>query len=181
MFGKTPRKTVELVRHTELALSCERGPITFEYDPGAPVAEYVKWVSAELEEARKFSADWRRAEQRAETLAHDAQSFLNRACKAEARAEALEKRLSEPLPVVERTIWRVRAKAVELVVLAGVPPGADPAVRAVEFWRAARKLGVPVDQVKGVHQDKDYVEFLNFDDLAPRPAAVYNTTVVEIG
>lgn len=112
-------------------------------------------------------------------VTRDAEGFLERARKAEARAEAAEKRLHEPLPVVERTIWRVRAKAAELAALRAVPPGTDPTVRAVEFWRAVRKLGVPVDQVKGINQNKDFFEFFDFKELSL--GGVFNTTVFEIG
>ena len=109
----------------------------------------------------------------------DAEGFLERVRKAEARAEAAEKRLREPLPVVERTIWRVRAKAAELAALRAVPPGTDHTVREVEFWRAVRKLGVPVDQVKGINQNKDFFEFFDFEELSL--VGVFNTTVFEIG
>ena len=98
------------------------------------------------------------------------------------RAEAAEKRLHEPLPVVKHTIWRVRAKAAELAALRAVPQGTDPTVRAVEFWRAVRKLGVPVDQVKDVRQHLDYFEFYDFGELSiSSPVGAFITTVFEIG
>jgi len=127
----------------------------------------------------RLKRDLRQAEENACFLARDATGFMEQARKAEARAEAAEKRLREPLQVVERTIWRVRAKAAELAALRAVPPGTDPTVRAVEFWRAVRKLGVPVDQVKDFRQHLDYFEFFDFAEL--NVVGVGNTTVFEIG
>lgn len=151
----------------------------------------IKQLNADIGQREAQIEGWRAKVGAAESafagVSRDAQSFLDRARKAEARAEAAEKRLAEqPLyaraakapEVVERKIWRVRAKAVELAALAEFKPG-DGLREQAEFWRAARKLGVPVDEVKYYALHQDVMEFYSW---AGEPAGCsFNTMVYEIG
>jgi len=82
--------------------------------------------------------------------------------------------------VVERKVWRVRAKALELATLAQATGNGLP--EHVEFWRAARKLGVPVDEVKDYKLNQDSLEFYDWRLDCPQCSDErYNTTVYEVG
>jgi len=94
--------------------------------------------------------------------------------------EAQKERDAALRKVVERKVWRVRAKAVELATLAQATGNGLP--EHIEFWRAARKLGVPMDEVKDYKLHQDSFEFYNWSFDDPSTLSVcYNTTVYEVG
>lgn len=150
----------------------------------------IRVLNADIGQREAQIEGWRAKVGAAESafagVSRDAQSFLDRARKAEARAEAVEKRLAEqPLyaraakapEVIERKIWRVRAKAAELAALAD-RKDSDGLCEQAEFWRAARKLGVPVDEVAYYTLEKDVMSFYSGDYPA---GSVFNTMVYEVG
>jgi hypothetical protein len=222
MFGRTPTKTVELKRHTELTISGERDSFTIEYDPDAPVAAYIEWVSKELDAGRRYRMDLRRAEERAKSLrgecvmltaginqrderikelegelrkapvcgiCPDTQRLYQEVESWKSQSKSLEKRYAEcdaalksasrMPPITRRKVWRVcGAKGMQLIVLEGATT--NP-VTASEFWRAARKLGIPVDEVGNHRIEKDVMVFQckgHLASLPPGPSAIETSVYV---
>jgi seryl-tRNA synthetase len=96
-----------------------------------------------------------------------------------AECDAALKSASRMPPITERKVWRVcGAKGMQLIVLEGATT--NP-VTASEFWRAARKLGIPVDEVGNHKIVKDVMVFQckgHLASLPPGPSAIETSVYV---
>ena len=112
----------------------------------------------------------------------ESESWKERAEAAEKRyveCDAALKSASRMPPITRRKVWRVcGAKGMQLIVLDGAVNGK---VTASEFWRAARKLGIPVDEVGNHTIERDVMVFQcegHLASLPPGPSAIETSVYV---